>query len=188
MMLQNGLKEMKNVFKIYRIQFGYLMAVLFIIFSEYRKEYFLSGLIIVAVGLMYRLWASGFISKNKALIIGGPYLLSRHPLYFGSFLMGLGFSLICGKIILLFIFILFFLIAYFPLMKDEEKKLIGIFGDEYSDYMKNVPMFLPLGNPAGVGSFSFKWELTLKNKEYRAWLGFLVFLVLLLLKFYFVKN
>lgn len=187
-MLPNGFKKMKNVFKIYRIQSGYLISILFIILSEYKKEYFLSGLIVVGLGLMYRLWASGYISKNRALIIGGPYLLSRHPLYFGSFLMGLGFSLICGKIILLFVFIIFFLIAYFPLMKDEEKKLVDIFGAEYSNYMKNVPMFFPFGSSISASSFLFKWELVLKNKEYQAWLGFLIFLVLLLLKFYFVKN
>lgn len=179
---------MKNVFKIYRIQLGYLISILFIIVSEYRMEYFLSGLIIIVFGLMYRLWASGYISKNKALIIGGPYLLSRHPLYFGSFLMGLGFALICGKIILLFVFIVFFLISYFPLMKDEEKKLVDIFGEEYLNYKKNVSMFLPLGSLILANPYLFKWELVMKNKEYRAWLGFLIFLVLLLLKFYFVGK
>ncbi len=178
---------MRNIFKIYRIQAGYILIILFIIFSEYRKKYFLSGMILTVFGLMYRLWASGYITKNRSMASGGPYLLSRHPLYFGSFLMGLGFSLMCGKIILLFVFIVFFLISYFPLMKDEEKKLIEIFGEEYLNYMNNVPMFFPYWS-SFVSSASFKLELVLKNKEYRAWTGFLVFLAILLLKFYFVRN
>lgn len=93
----------------------------------------------------------------------------------------------CGKIILLFVFIIFFLIAYFPLMKDEEKKLIEIFGGEYLNYMNNVPIFFPSGS-LYVSSSSFKWELVLKNKEYRAWTGFFIFLALLLLKFYYLGK
>ncbi len=184
-MLLNGFKKMKNILKIYRIQSGYILSILFIIFSEYKKGYFIAGVLLAFIGLMYRLWASGFISKNKALTIGGPYLLSRHPLYFGSFLMGLGFSLICGKIIFLLVFIIFFLIAYFPLMKDEERNLINIFGEEYLNYKMNIPMFFPGGCSLAGNPVSFKWELVLRNKEYRAWLGFSAFLALLLLKFYF---
>ncbi len=187
-MLLNGSKKMKNILKTYRIQSGYILSLLFIIFSEYNKGYFITGLVLAFSGLLYRLWASGYISKNKTLAIGGPYLFSRHPLYFGSFLMGLGFSLICGRIILLLIFIIFFLIVYFPLMRDEERHLINLFGEEYLNYMKDVPMFFPAGNLRPLVPVSFKWRLVLRNKEYRAWLGFSVFLVLLLLKFYFTGS
>lgn len=175
---------MRNVLKEYRIQWGYVLPLLFIVFSEYRREFLIAGIPLIIIGLAWRFWASGFILKNQALTTGGPYLLSRHPLYFGSFLTGLGFSLICGKILFGLIFILFFLFAYLPLMKDEEKKLLGIFGDEYRNYMESVPMFFPTISTTRNDKVRFSFKRLLKNKEYRAWIGVSIFLLLLFLKFH----
>lgn len=174
---------MRNLLKDYRIQFGYLLFVIFIVFATFNTLYFTVGAILSILSLIWRFWASGYISKNSALTIGGPYRYCRHPLYWGNFLMGLGFSLMCGKIIFVLVFILFFLTAYFPLMKDEEKKLIGIFGDRYLNYIRDVPMFVPFWSKTTGDPVPFSLERVLKNKEYRAWFGFFIFLVGLLIKF-----
>jgi len=171
---------MENIFKTYRIQFGYIIFLLFIFFSEYRAGFFISGIILSLIGIIWRLWASGIIIKSRSVASSGPYLLCRHPLYFGSFIMGLGFSLICGKIIFVILFLMFFYISYFPLMKDEEKKMLKLFGNEYSEYMRSVPMFFPRRITSGLTGFS--WKQVIKNKEYRAWIGYGIFLLLWILR------
>ena len=47
---------------------------------------------IAAVGTLVRLWASGYVMKNKELATTGPYAYVRHPLYVGNILLLIGFS------------------------------------------------------------------------------------------------
>ncbi|MFW9901557.1 MAG: methyltransferase family protein [Candidatus Thorarchaeota archaeon] len=70
------------------------------------------------------------------------YSRIRHPQYFGgilthiriSFLLSSLFSLIATPIIM----VLNFLISW-----KEEKELLNEFGNEYKEYKKKVPMFIP---------------------------------------------
>jgi protein-S-isoprenylcysteine O-methyltransferase Ste14 len=50
------------------------------------------GLTAAALGTAVRLYASGFIMKNKELANSGPYAFVRHPLYTGNILLVMGFS------------------------------------------------------------------------------------------------
>src|SRR5262245_25527256 len=52
------------------------------------------ALLFVVVGLMIRSWAAGTLRKQKELATTGPYAWVRHPLYFGSFLMMVGFGVL----------------------------------------------------------------------------------------------
>jgi protein-S-isoprenylcysteine O-methyltransferase Ste14 len=57
---------------------------------------FCAAPVIVVLGLAVRLWASGFIVKNKELATNGPYALVRHPLYVGSIFILIAFSAASG--------------------------------------------------------------------------------------------
>ncbi|MGH8104132.1 MAG: methyltransferase family protein, partial [bacterium] len=48
------------------------------------------GAPLIVGGAALRIWAAGTIKKQQTLAQEGPYALMRHPLYFGSFLGGLG--------------------------------------------------------------------------------------------------
>ena len=39
-------------------------------------------------------WAAGTIRKNRVLTTHGPYAFTRNPLYFGSFIIGIGFGVL----------------------------------------------------------------------------------------------
>ena len=41
------------------------------------------GLGLAVAGQLFRIYAAGFIHKNKQLASSGPYALVRHPLYLG---------------------------------------------------------------------------------------------------------
>ena len=66
----------------------------------------------------------------------------RHPMYFGSILTFLSFVILSLSVIALIIFIII-VIFYYYLCRYEEQLLLERLGDEYKQYMKNVPMLIP---------------------------------------------
>ena len=66
----------------------------------------------------------------------------RHPMYFGSILTFLSFVILCLSVIALVVFIII-VIFYYYLCRYEEQLLLAKLGDEYKNYMKNVPMLIP---------------------------------------------
>ena len=54
------------------------------------------GMLIAAIGLMVRIWATGWLCKNDELAMQGPYALTRNPLYLGTCLIALGQSFMTG--------------------------------------------------------------------------------------------
>ena len=44
------------------------------------------------VGEALRIWAAGHLEKGREVTASGPYRLSRHPLYLGSAIIGVGFA------------------------------------------------------------------------------------------------
>jgi len=80
--------------------------------------------------------------KELMLIQTDVFAIIRHPMYFGSILIFLGFVVLSFSVIALAIFIII-VIFYYYLSYYEEKLLIEKLGDEYKNYMKKVPMLIP---------------------------------------------
>ena len=70
------------------------------------------GLALVVVGQVFRIYAAGYIFKNKQLASTGPYSLVRHPLYLGNFIILIGFTLASANLYVAAVVVLFFLIWY----------------------------------------------------------------------------
>ena len=66
----------------------------------------------------------------------------RHPLYFSSIITYLAFVILSLSSIAFVIFI-FVSMFYYYLCRYEEKILIEKLGNDYKNYMKNVPMLIP---------------------------------------------
>ncbi len=173
----------------WRVPLGFLCAALFILFARPRPILLLVGAAISLVGLLLRAWASGHLRKNDALAISGPYAHTRNPLYLGSFIMGLGFTLASGRWPLAILFIALFLGIYLPVMRVESATLSQLFGKSYEAYASAVPLFLPRvtawrNEELGV---RFDRSLYMKYREYRAALGLVTAWGLLVFKAYFLK-
>ena len=65
-------------------------------FASPRAVPFMAGAALVVLGACVRLYASGFIVKNRQLATVGPYSLVRHPLYTGNGLILIGFVVASG--------------------------------------------------------------------------------------------
>lgn len=96
--------------------------------------------------------------------------------------MGLGFVLAGGSWLLGLVFLGFFLLVYWPVMRCEEDALRRRFGETYDSYARAVPFFLPNGRKAPGSEYKFQGERYRKNREYEAALGFLAGIAFLALK------
>src|SRR5262249_31142329 len=137
-----------------------------------------------------RAWASGHLRKNDQLATSGPYSYTRNPLYLGSFLLGLGFTVGANRWELAALFALLFAGIYFPVMRVEASTLEGLFGETFRQYARDVPLFLPRFTPNRDQSpheVSFDANLYLRYREYRAVLGLLIAWGLLAFKTYYWK-
>ena len=168
-----------------RVPLGFICGALFILFAEPQRLSLVTGGMIAVCGLGLRAWAAGHIRKNVQLAASGPYAYTRNPLYLGSFLLGVGFTLACGRWWLAALFALLFLGIYLPVMRVEATTLAELFGAEFDDYARRVPLFFPrlsAHRSEGGKKTKFDSSLYLRYREYRAALGALAGWLILLLK------
>jgi protein-S-isoprenylcysteine O-methyltransferase Ste14 len=174
----------------WRVPLGFLSAAIFIWLAKPVPVTLIVGASISLLGIALRGWASGHIRKNDALAISGPYAYTRNPLYLGSFLLGLGFTVAANRWELALLFALLFFGIYFPVMRVESATLEGLFGQDYRRYASKVPLFLPRLVPyrgENAVKTNFDANLYLRYREYRAVLGLLIAWGLLALKTYYWK-
>jgi len=158
----------------WRVPLGFLCGALFILLARPRWTTLAAGGAVALVGLLLRAWAAGHIRKNSALAVSGPYAHTRNPLYLGSFILGLGFTIAAGRPVLLGgLFAALFLGIYLPVMRVEAATLAELFGDEYRRYSAAVPLLFPRLTPYAGDDARTKFDaaLYMRYREYRAALG-----------------
>ena len=81
--------------------------------------------------------------RSKLMVIRtGVFSLVRHPIYLGSILLYMGFIILSVSVIAFGIWIIIILF-YVYISRYEENILIDKLGEEYKQYMRDVPMFIP---------------------------------------------
>lgn len=80
--------------------------------------------------------------QKGTLIVKGPFLLVRHPLYLGQLLLLIGALLLTFELSL-FVLLAVVTVLVWPITTLEERELIDRFGEEYINYQKRVPRILP---------------------------------------------
>ena len=137
----------------------------------------MAGALISFVGLFLRAWGSGHLRKNDALATSGPYAYTRNPLYLGSFIMGLGFTIASGRWPLGILFIALFLGIYLPVMRVESGYAGATLWRKFSRILESSATFFAAANrvsqEARRGS-DFDRSLYMRYREYQAALGLLI--------------
>ena len=172
----------------WRVPLGFLCAAVFLLLAKPTRPALSAGACVSLVGWAIRAWAAGHIRKNAQLAVSGPYAFTRNPLYLGSFLLGLGFTVASGQVVLGLLFVALFLGIYFPVMRVEASTMAQLFGEEYEVYRRSVPLFFPRLTPfrqSASAPVRFDGSLSLRSREYRAALGLVVAWGLLLIKTYY---
>jgi protein-S-isoprenylcysteine O-methyltransferase Ste14 len=118
------------------------------------------GVSTVAVGIIITGWSAFHFLKVRGtpvpfnpppkLVSTGPYRYARNPMLTGVFLFLFGIGLGLNSISLVLIFTpLYVLMNYWELKNIEEPELVKRLGDQYIDYRRRTPMFIPRRKPKG---------------------------------------
>jgi protein-S-isoprenylcysteine O-methyltransferase Ste14 len=177
----------KRILQRIRVPLGFLFGIVFLVFARPEPTVLIIGGVIAAIGILIRAWASGHIRKNQNLAVSGPYSYTRNPLYLGSFVLGVGFTIAAGVWWLGIIFIALFLGIYLPVMRVESDDLTKLFGAEYEEYARRVPLFFPRPTAYRASDTKFDMSLYLRYREYRAALGLIVAWLALAFKTFFLR-
>ncbi len=145
----------------FRQAIGLLLIPFFALLAKPTSIGFLVGCVVALTGMLVRLYASGFIVKNKQLATNGPYSLVRHPLYTGNLLLMIGFTFACGQWWALLVSAAFWGFYYPTAVAYEDRKLHGIFGEAWEAWSSTVPAVIPRGlriRDGGSWSFETSWK------------------------------
>ena len=132
-----------------------------------------AGVPLAAAGALLRAWAAGHLRKGVEVTRSGPYRRMRHPLYWGSFLMGAGFSAAAADPLAAGLVIAYLAVTLPAAARLEEATLREAFGKDFEEYVR------------GAGRRStrrFSARRMAANGELRALAGFAAALGLLGLK------
>jgi len=107
----------------------------------------ISGFLLCAVCVIQFLKAGGTpvpFNPPKELIITGLYLRARNPMLTGLFACLLGIGFLLQSLSILLITTPLYIVAHvIELKRVEEPELERRFGASYTEYRRNVPMFIP---------------------------------------------
>jgi protein-S-isoprenylcysteine O-methyltransferase Ste14 len=81
--------------------------------------------------------------REGKLVTDGVYARVRHPQYTGLFLIVFGEGVVHWPTIVSLAAFPVIVAAYMLLARKEERQMLDKFGDEYREYQRRVPMFIP---------------------------------------------
>jgi protein-S-isoprenylcysteine O-methyltransferase Ste14 len=167
----------------WRVRLGYPLAVVVLAFARPTPRSILYGAIVGVIGLFVRALAAGHLRKQEVLTVTGPYAYTRNPLYLGSAILTVGAAVATHSWFSAAILCGYFALFYSIVMQREEHELALQHAAAFHEYAQAVPLFLPRLTPtklSAVSGASFSFAQYKKNREYRAAIGFLLLLVVLL--------
>ncbi|HSS60739.1 MAG TPA: isoprenylcysteine carboxylmethyltransferase family protein [Candidatus Limnocylindrales bacterium] len=112
------------------------------------------GLVVVAdvlaiAGLAYSVWGLAYLRRSfsiipeaRRLVTGGPYRLSRHPVYLGEIATAIGVNLATAGV-LSAVAIGYFIVCELLRIRWEERILAATFPTDYPEYARRVSRYLP---------------------------------------------
>jgi protein-S-isoprenylcysteine O-methyltransferase Ste14 len=168
----------------WRVRLGYPLAIVVLFLAHPDSRSIVVGGLVGAVGLLIRALAAGHLHKQDMLTVSGPYAHTRNPLYFGSAILTLGAAVAMNSWIAAALLCGYFALFYSVVMRREEGELRFHHGEAFEAYAKAVPLFFPRLTAATLGqgaALTFSFEQYKKNREYRAAIGFLLLLMLLVI-------
>lgn len=120
-----------------------------------RTTLFILGCLLYFPGLIFLLWGRLELGKNyfvstsmgaqlfadQQLVTSGPYAIIRHPMYVGLIIIAI------GALLIYFTWTTLIFVCCAPLTtvraRREEEALAAEFGDQWKEYSKHIPAFIP---------------------------------------------
>ena len=117
-----------------RVVLGFVVAV--VAFAGARPSWLsiAAGVPIALAGELLRVWAAGHLVKGREVTTSGPYRLTRHPLYAGSAVIGIGFAVAAASPLVAGVVLGYLAVMTAAAIRLEEATLRADFGDTYARY------------------------------------------------------
>lgn len=114
----------------------------------FLKAIRVSGSVLFVVGTIVFLICAGQVYAHKLFrrgpALGGLYRWIRHPQYLALSLAGLGLAILWPRFLTIVLWTVM-VGLYTLLARDEERRMVNKFRDQYREYMARTGMFLPRG-------------------------------------------
>lgn len=156
-----------------RVPLGFVAGILVLWLAAPTRGLLAAGTIVALAGEGIRVWAAGHLEKSREVTRSGPYRWTRHPLYVGSALMGVGVAIAGNSAIAAAAIALYFAVTMTAAIRTEEAFLRATFGAQYEEYCR------------GAGTAQdrpFSLDRVRRNREYRAVAGMGAVFAILALK------
>jgi protein-S-isoprenylcysteine O-methyltransferase Ste14 len=160
----------------WRVFLGFVFAAVVLWLATPTTQSLAIGAAVSILGESIRWWAAGHLEKSKEVTMSGPYRYTRHPLYLGSSLIGIGMAIVANNLVVAAIVIAYLVLTLTAAMRSEEAHLREKFGDAYDAYAEKRA-------PQVERAFSF--QRAIYNREHHTIAGLLTGLALLAGKIYF---
>jgi protein-S-isoprenylcysteine O-methyltransferase Ste14 len=156
-----------------RVTIGFICSVVVLWLAEPTARSLAIGAVVAAAGEAVRVWAAGHLDKGREVTMTGPYAFTRHPLYLGSSLIGVGFAIASASVIAAALVLGYLAVTLTAAIRTEEAHLTEKFGGAYPAYRDGR---------AAAERRRFSPARVMRNREYRALLGLAFVLIVLALK------
>ena len=157
----------------YRVTLGFVVAAAAFWLATPSWRSLGLGALIAVGGEALRVWAAGHLRKGQEVTRSGPYLFVRHPLYCGSFAIGIGFVVAAADPIVAVMVVAYLTVTLLAASRLEEATLRAAFGEEFEQYAR--------GSRA-PSERRFSPSQVIANGEHRTLLGFAAALAILGIK------
>jgi protein-S-isoprenylcysteine O-methyltransferase Ste14 len=157
----------------YRVRLGFVAAAAALWLARPTRQSLAAGAAVACAGEALRIWAAGHLEKGREVTMSGPYRLTRHPLYVGSSIMGLGFAIASNSVWTASLAAAYLALTIGAAIRSEERHLTEKFGAAYPEYRE--------GRQSEVAR-RFSAARAMRNREYRSVAGLAGVLALLVWK------
>jgi len=156
-----------------RVPLGFVFGIVAVWLSHPTWNSLALGTTIAVIGEAVRVWAAGHLEKGREVTVSGPYALTRHPLYAGSTIIGIGLSIACASMVVAVLVLAYLAVTLTAAIRTEEAHLTDKFGEAYPDYR---------AGRVAAEARRFSLARAMRNREYRAIVGLLIAIAVLALK------
>lgn len=156
-----------------RVALGFACGAAALWLAEPTRGSMIAGGVVALTGEALRIWAAGHLEKGREVTTTGPYRFTRHPLYMGSTIMGVGLVVGARSAVVAVLVIAYLGVTLAAAIRTEEAHLTEKFGAAYPHYRD--------GRARGDAR-RFSAARAVRNREYRALAGLLVAFALLALR------
>lgn len=124
------------------------------------RPVYLAGVLLAVLAAMLRTWATAYIHPEvmvdgalhtETLVADGPYRYVRNPLYLGTNLLALGYSVMASRMGAI-VLIVGTMVFNYRIILREERELTLAQGESYERFRRAVPRLWPSLRPRVAGS------------------------------------